>query len=194
VEQPYTYTGRELDQETGLYYYRARYYDASTGRFLQKDPIGFKGGDPVLYSYTGNMPTRFADPFGLLACGCDRDGANWTGIGASALNVAYGQVKIVSGISLLTVGTAADVTGVGAVLGLPAQAYGVYQLTGGIARTAKGFIGIYESALECSNESFWDAAARLLPVQPITEPLLYRPVTHSVQRSWSRLIIDLLAH
>ncbi|MBA5872138.1 MAG: hypothetical protein GDA68_19385, partial [Nitrospira sp. CR2.1] len=38
LEQPYTYTGRDLDSESGLYYYRARAYDSSTGRFLQKDP------------------------------------------------------------------------------------------------------------------------------------------------------------
>ncbi|MBU2540805.1 MAG: hypothetical protein KJ593_02785 [Candidatus Omnitrophica bacterium] len=38
---PYTYTGRELDPESGLYYYRARYYDASIGRFLQEDSIGY---------------------------------------------------------------------------------------------------------------------------------------------------------
>ena len=40
VEQPYTYTGRELDAESGLYYYRARYYDAQIGKFTQRDPIG----------------------------------------------------------------------------------------------------------------------------------------------------------
>ncbi len=65
VEQPYTYTGRELDSETGLYYYRARYYDAGTGRFLQNDPIGFRGGDLNLYRYVVNNPLNFRDPVGL---------------------------------------------------------------------------------------------------------------------------------
>jgi RHS repeat-associated protein len=55
VNQPYTYTGRELDQETGLYYYRARYYDAARGRFLQKDPIGLRGG-LNLYRYVAITP------------------------------------------------------------------------------------------------------------------------------------------
>ena len=45
VTQPYTYTAREYDPETGLYFYRARYYDPKAGRFLQRDPIGFAGGD-----------------------------------------------------------------------------------------------------------------------------------------------------
>jgi RHS repeat-associated protein len=39
ITNPYTFTGREFDPETGLYYYRARYYDPSIGRFLQEDPI-----------------------------------------------------------------------------------------------------------------------------------------------------------
>jgi len=66
VEQPYTYTGRELDSETGLYYYRARYYDAATGRFLQKDPIGLGGGDVNFYNYVRSNPPRLTDPFGLF--------------------------------------------------------------------------------------------------------------------------------
>jgi RHS repeat-associated protein len=62
----YTYTGREWDKETGLYYYRARYYDPMEGRFIQKDPIGFKGGVNI-YAYTKNNPINFRDPTGLLS-------------------------------------------------------------------------------------------------------------------------------
>jgi len=64
MNQPYTYTGRELDQETGLSYYRSRYYDPATGRFLQKDPLRFINGTN-LYAYTMNNPTNFADALGL---------------------------------------------------------------------------------------------------------------------------------
>ena len=53
LENPYTYTGREFDQETGLYFYRARYYDAATGRFLAEDSVGFSGGDLNLFTYVG---------------------------------------------------------------------------------------------------------------------------------------------
>ena len=71
--QLFTYTGRIFDVETGLYDYRARYYDPIEGRFIQKDPIGFKGGDVVLYSYTQNNPVNNIDPSGLgpigRACG-----------------------------------------------------------------------------------------------------------------------------
>ena len=64
--QPFTYTGRELDSESGLYYYRARYYDAQTGRFLSEDPIRFDGGDGNLYRYVRNNPVNLIDPQGTL--------------------------------------------------------------------------------------------------------------------------------
>lgn len=41
---PYTYTGRRLDDETGLHYFRARYHDAVLGRFLERDPLGYPDG------------------------------------------------------------------------------------------------------------------------------------------------------
>ena len=65
VDQPYTFTGREFDAETGLYYYRARYYDAMKGRFLHKDPLGFAGGTVNLYEYAHSNPLQFVDPYGL---------------------------------------------------------------------------------------------------------------------------------
>jgi RHS repeat-associated protein len=60
-----TYTGREHESELGIYYYRARYYDPLTGRFMVRDPLGFAAGDVNLYRYVGNAPVNFNDPFGL---------------------------------------------------------------------------------------------------------------------------------
>jgi RHS repeat-associated protein len=45
-------------------YYRARYYNPQTGRFISEDPIGFVGGDLDLYVYTGSTPTSKIDPSG----------------------------------------------------------------------------------------------------------------------------------
>ena len=57
------YTGREND-ETGLYYYRARYYHPTFGRFISEDPIEF-GAGPNVYAYVGGNPVSYADPLGL---------------------------------------------------------------------------------------------------------------------------------
>ena len=59
----FRYTSRESDPETGLYYYRARYYDTSTGRFLNEDRIGFLSGIDF-YAYVRNTPTKYRDPSG----------------------------------------------------------------------------------------------------------------------------------
>jgi RHS repeat-associated protein len=68
VGNRFLYTGRELDSETGLYYYRARYYSPSLGRFLQRDPVGYLIGSN-LYTYTYNSPVNLTDPLGLFVVG-----------------------------------------------------------------------------------------------------------------------------
>jgi len=70
--EPYRFTGRRLDSETGLYYYRARYYWPQGGRFLQTDPIGYTA-DLNLYTYVGNDPTDMTDPDGEAAEQCTTD-------------------------------------------------------------------------------------------------------------------------
>ena len=65
IHQPIRFTGREWDYETGLYFYRARYYDPAIGRFLSEDPIRFKGSGTNFYAYVRNSPINFTDPSGL---------------------------------------------------------------------------------------------------------------------------------
>jgi RHS repeat-associated protein len=71
------YTGRENDG-TGLYFYRARYYDAVLKRFLQSDPIGLAGGINM-YAYVNGNPLIYTDPLGLMG----------QGSGGSGMTTAY---------------------------------------------------------------------------------------------------------
>jgi RHS repeat-associated protein len=59
------YTGRESDRETELYYYRARFYDAITGQFVARDPLGYPDGDANARRYLASRPTVRNDPLGL---------------------------------------------------------------------------------------------------------------------------------
>ena len=56
--------GYERDEWTGLYSLRHRYYDAQAGRFVNRDPVGYKGGIN-LYGFCGNNPVNDQDPLGL---------------------------------------------------------------------------------------------------------------------------------
>lgn len=103
----YCFQGREIDWTTGLYCFRARWYDPVVGRWLSKDPIGISGGLNQ-YVFCGNNPVNFTDPFGLyltvsLYPGAGRFGhvgigvnsPNTTGFyaapGASTISIAAGQ-------------------------------------------------------------------------------------------------------
>jgi RHS repeat-associated protein len=65
INNRYRFTGREYDEESGLYHYRARAYSPAIGRFMQRDPIGILGGIN-LYAYVGNRPINYTDAYGLL--------------------------------------------------------------------------------------------------------------------------------
>jgi RHS repeat-associated protein len=88
---PYRYTGREYDTDD-LYYYRARYYDPTIGRFITPDPIGFLAGDTNFYRYVGNDPVNFVDPSGLACEGAIAAGGT---LGAGAGAVFGGGVSLV---------------------------------------------------------------------------------------------------
>jgi RHS repeat-associated protein len=77
IGNPYMFTGRRFDLETGLYYYRARYYNPHIGRFLQTDPIGY-GDGMNWYNYCGNNPINFLDPSGLYL-----DSYDWNGLASN---------------------------------------------------------------------------------------------------------------
>src|SRR5690606_8513412 len=60
---PYKFNGKEMDKETGMYYYGARYYDPRISIFVSVDPLAEETMEP--YLYTGNNPIMFTDPTGM---------------------------------------------------------------------------------------------------------------------------------
>jgi RHS repeat-associated protein len=64
LTNPFQYTGREFDSETGIQYDRARYYDPTTGKFISEDPVRYLGGSNF-YAYAKNNTPDLADPQGL---------------------------------------------------------------------------------------------------------------------------------
>jgi RHS repeat-associated protein len=67
VADRFRFTGREWDEESGLGYYRARYYDPGIGRFVSEDPIRIEGGDGNFYRYVGNGVLYAKDPTGNVS-------------------------------------------------------------------------------------------------------------------------------
>ena len=72
---PYLFNGKELDTETGLYYYGARYYDAKTSIFLNVDPLAEKYPHTSPYTYVNNNPIMLVDPDGRDIIGVTRKDA-----------------------------------------------------------------------------------------------------------------------
>ncbi|CAA6690077.1 MULTISPECIES: RHS repeat domain-containing protein [unclassified Lentimonas] len=67
---PFRFSSKYLDAETGLYYYGYRYYDAQVGRWLNADPLGESGG-VNLYAFVANEGINSFDLFGLVVCETD---------------------------------------------------------------------------------------------------------------------------
>jgi RHS repeat-associated protein len=120
----FQYAARENDG-TGLYYYRARYYNLVLQRFISEDPIGLNGGDVNLYGYTGNSPTNFTDPSGksnpVIHVVEGYWGARDAGMGVlGSLNLAFNSTLVDIG----TQGLGAGMTNIHAMAGeLPDGTY-----------------------------------------------------------------------
>ena len=65
IGNPYGFQGRRLDTETGLYYFRNRYYDPQSGRFIQRDPVWDVDNTGNQYAFVGNGPISQKDPLGF---------------------------------------------------------------------------------------------------------------------------------
>lgn len=83
--QALNFTAREWDQDEGLYFYRARYYDPEIGRFMTEDPLRFKAGTNF-YVYASNNWTNLSDPTGLYEL------KGFSADQAAQMSVALGQL------------------------------------------------------------------------------------------------------
>ena len=161
------YTGRE-DDGTGLYYYRARYYDPQIGRFISEDPMGFAAGDVNFYQYVGANPVNYNDPSGqilpAIAAGCAAFPVVCAAIiGAGTSVVAGGVIR--GGVATATgqnvsdavlnpgaIGLDAGLGMFGGFAGAGARAFQVSRFSS----AAKGKLGeaLFRERLESSGASF----------------------------------------
>ncbi len=121
------YTGREQDPDSGLYYYRARYYDPTMGRFLTEDPKGFNAG-VNFYVYAKNNPINFNDPYGLV----NWDRVFWGGMEAAGGAVGVG-IAATGEVASVGTGTIAVATIAG--VSAPAFCHGVTEIIAGALET-----------------------------------------------------------
>jgi len=98
INNPFLFTGRFYDVETGLYDYRNRTEFPKLGRFGQRDPIGILGQDMNLYRFVVNNPINFSDPFGLLYVSLEAGASAGAAVGVGgyaegSAGIAFGTSK-----------------------------------------------------------------------------------------------------
>ncbi|HNK51158.1 MAG TPA: RHS repeat-associated core domain-containing protein [Nitrospira sp.] len=157
VDQPYTYTGREYDSESGLYYYRARYYDPGTGRLLQKDPIGSFLRDVNLYAYVTANPVNGVDPLGLF---------NPVKGASALLNASIAGVSAASGAAKILIAAGispAATTGVGALPPTALYLWGTWNVKSAKAAAERALQQWQEAICEDWSQAAWKNLYGALP-------------------------------
>jgi RHS repeat-associated protein len=125
-----SYTGKEFDADTGLYYYNSRFYDPTLGRFLNCDPA--RDGNNW-YAYVSNNPMSRIDPTGLFGLDDVNAGLNW--FGNSFVPGYEGLHNAVDGAF------AGDLKGVGLGLAKAGLDVGSAAMSGGLAGKAAEVVG-----------------------------------------------------
>ena len=142
IENPFRFTGREWDAESGLYYYRMRYYDPGVGRFISEDHLGRGSTAPSGYVYASDNPVNAVDPTGFIELSLRR---GLQILGGVALGAGAGFVVVVSAPAW-GLGTVATI-GVAALAG------------GGTGAAFGGAVELAGSETDCNGHSDRDLLA-----------------------------------
>lgn len=109
--QPFGFAGGLYDTDTGLVRFGARDYDPATGRWTNKDPILFGGGQTNLYVYVGNDPVNFMDPSGLYSW--SEFGSDVVNLGVQAARGVWTSPQLVAGLAVGALGSGVNAAVVG---------------------------------------------------------------------------------
>ena len=123
---PYKFNGKQFDEETGLYYYGARYMNPMASIWYGVDPLADKYTTTGGYVYTFDNPIKLIDP--------DGRGPGWNRF-TGGLRVIGGSLQIIAGF---TGGIATSWSGVGAVVGGVAVVHGIDDVQAGVRQLWTG--------------------------------------------------------
>jgi RHS repeat-associated protein len=97
-KEVFMYTGKPYDTVTGLYYFAARYYDPSLGRFITEDSYNGTKTDPLSmnrYSYAVENPMKYVDPSGhVISCGGCGGGNQWVELSSITMVLVLGDNQV----------------------------------------------------------------------------------------------------
>jgi RHS repeat-associated protein len=168
----------EVRSGLGIDYYRARYYNPQTGRFISEDPAGYFGGGTNFYAYAGNDPIYFRDPYGLSFWSCFGNGFE-NGVLTTAAVVVVTTAVVAAAPELAAVAT--GVTLVGGAAGLVSTGYSM--LTNPSANNLGYNLGSLTGSSIVGGLSARGVASQLSPTGYQPNPEL-GPVQSTMQNAW----------